>query len=83
MIVENRHQPSLVHLHTYINQRYKITVYRAQDYGELFDLQEDPKEQRNLWDDPAYASVKAELLQRFVQAEIAREPTRFPRIAHA
>jgi arylsulfatase A-like enzyme len=83
VIVENRHQPSLVHLHTYVGQRYKITVYRAQDYGELFDLQEDPKEQRNLWDDPAYASVKAELLQRFVQAEIAREPTRFPRIAHA
>jgi arylsulfatase A-like enzyme len=83
VLVENRHQPTAVHLRTYIDGRYKLTVYRNAPYGELFDLQDDPDERHNLWDDTAHADLKRELLHRFVQAEIAREPTRFPRIAVA
>jgi len=83
VIVENRHQPTLVHLRTYVDRRYKITVYRNADYGEMFDLQDDPGETRNLWDDPRHAQLKSELLHRFVQAEIQREPTRMPRVANA
>jgi arylsulfatase A-like enzyme len=82
-IVENRHQPTALHLRTYIEERYKITVYRNHDYGELFDLAADPEERRNRWDDPSYAAVKGALLHGFVQAELAREPTRLPRIAGA
>jgi arylsulfatase A-like enzyme len=83
VIVENRHNPTTVHLRTYVGQRYKITVYRDKDYGELFDLQEDPQERCNLWDDPQSQTLKCELLLRFVQAEIQREPTRMARIAVA
>jgi len=83
ILVENRHNPTTVHLRTYVNERYKITVYRDKPYGELFDLEEDPGELRNRWDDPACAKTKALLLQAFVQAEIQREPTRMPRIAGA
>ena len=83
VIVENRHNPTTVHLRTYVDERYKITVYRNAEYGELFDLQEDPGELSNKWDDPTYRDVKSELLFRFVQAEMQREPTRMPRIAHA
>jgi uncharacterized sulfatase len=83
VIVENRHQPTRVHLRTYVDPRYKITVYRGQSYGELFDLQEDPGEVRNLWGDPAQRELKATLLHRFVLAELQREPTRMPRIAGA
>jgi len=83
VIVENRHNPTTVHLRTYIDRRYKITVYRDKDYGELFDLQEDPQERCNLWDDPQSQALKGELLLRFVQAEIQREPTRMPRVAVA
>ena len=82
-IVENRHNPTTVHLRTYVDSRYKITVYRNADYGELFDLREDPGEIDNKWDDPAFREIKAGLLHKFVQAEIQREPTRMPRIAHA
>jgi len=82
-LIENRHNPTTVHLRTLVTQRYKLTVYRAAGYGELFDLQEDPGELRNRWDDPAYAAVKQELLLRFVQAEIQREPTRMARVTHA
>lgn len=82
-LVENRHNPTTVHLRTLITERYKITVYRNADYGELFDLESDPGEHRNRWSDPAYADVKAHLLHKFVQAEIARESTRMARITHA
>ncbi len=82
-IVENRHQPTKVHLRTYIDERYKITVYRDHDYGELFDLEEDPGELRNLWDEPSASALRSRLLLKFMQAEIQREPTRMPRIAGA
>ncbi len=52
-------------------------------YEELFDLKEDPEERRNLWDEPAFQSLRCALLHRFVQAEMEREPTRMPRIAGA
>ncbi len=83
VIVENRHNPTTVHLRTYVDRRYKITVYRDKDYGELFDLQEDPQERCNLWDDAQSQALKCELLLRFVQAEIQREPTRMARVAVA
>ena len=83
VIVENRHQPTRLHLRTYVDRRYKLTVYRDQPYGELFDLQEDPQELHNLWDDPPAAPLKAHLFHRAVQYEIQREPTRMPRVAGA
>ena len=86
-IVENRHQPTTVHHRTYIDQRYKLTVYRSHpdgvDHGELFDLQEDPREVRNLWWSKEHADLKAQLLLNAVKYEIAREPTRMPRISGA
>ena len=83
VIVENRHQPSAVHLRTYVTERYKLTLYRGHDYGELFDLQEDPHELVNLWDREECRALRAELMERALQAELRREPTRFSRIALA
>jgi len=80
VIVENRHEPTRVHLRTFVDDRYKITVYRDHEYGEIFDLEEDPGEVRNLWDEVGYAGLKGELLHRFMNAELKREPTRMPRV---
>jgi len=82
-MVENRHQPTRLHLRTYVEDRYKLTVYRGEGHGELFDLHDDPEERRNRWDVPEFATLKTELMHRWLQAELSREPTRFPRIAHA
>jgi arylsulfatase A-like enzyme len=82
-ICEFRHQPTKVHLRTYIENRYKITIYRDQTYGELFDLETDPGEMHNRWDDPDYAEIKSRLMQRFLNAELQREPMRYPRISGA
>ena len=83
VVVENRHQPTALHLRTYVDRRHKLTVYRGDEYGELFDLEEDPDEVHNRWDDPDAAALKARLLHRAVQYEIEREPTRMPRISGA
>ncbi len=80
IIVEDRIEPTKLSVRTCVDERYKITVYRGADYGEMHDLVEDPGELRNLWSRPECAALKSRLLLKFVQAEIRREPTRMPRI---
>ncbi|MBK1878964.1 sulfatase family protein [Pelagicoccus mobilis] len=82
-IVENRHQPTTINAKTYINARYKITTYAGHEYGELWDLENDPKELKNLWNDPASAELKAKLIMEMLHAEIKKEPTPMTRIAGA
>ena len=44
------------------NDRYKLVNYHGTGLGELFDLQNDPHEFTNLWDDPEYADIKLDLI---------------------
>lgn len=83
IIVENRHEPTTIHVKTYVDARYKITVYYNQDYGEIFDLQEDPQEINNLWTKPECAALKAELIMKLLFAEMGKEPLWMPRVAGA
>jgi hypothetical protein len=80
VVVENRHTESTIHAKTYVNQRFKITVYYDRDYGELFDLQEDPDELVNLWDQSGSQDLKANLIRKLLDAEMAKEPLWMPRI---
>jgi len=44
--------------------RFKIVVDHTASHGELYDLEQDPDETHNRWDDPAYVEAKAEMLVR-------------------
>ena len=57
-IIENHHNAAAVHLRTVVNERYKITMWRGRDWGELFDLQDDPNELHNRYNDPSIRSSK-------------------------
>ena len=83
VIVENRHEPTTIHVKTYIDERYKITAYYRHEYGELFDLETDPNETHNLWGDPGHAALKADLLLKLIHAEMGKEPLLTPRTAGA
>ena len=83
VLVENRHQPTTIHAKTYIDARYKITVYWHENYGELFDLEEDPGEIDNLWDDPNSTALKTDLIRKLLDAELGKEPLPMPRVAPA
>ena len=45
--------------------------------GELYDLEEDPTERVNLWDDPAYQGIKKEM-QDAIRMNLYRLPWRHP-----
>jgi arylsulfatase A-like enzyme len=50
------------------DERYKLVVYHGHELGELYDLQEDPGEFDNRWDDPAFAPVLWNLMKQSFDA---------------
>lgn len=44
--------------------RHKLVVAHGAEPGELYDLEADPAETHNLWNDPSALSLKADLLKR-------------------
>ncbi|WP_062108270.1 sulfatase family protein [Bacillus niameyensis] len=83
IICEFRHEPTTIHQKTYVNERYKLTVYYNQSYGELYDLENDPEEYTNLWDLPDYQTLKQELLLKYIWAELGKESMPMPRVTGA
>ena len=44
-----------------VTDRYRFTIYKGCDWGELYDLDTDPGETHNLWNFENHAGAKAEL----------------------
>ncbi|MEO0680190.1 MAG: sulfatase-like hydrolase/transferase [Pseudomonadota bacterium] len=64
-----------VRLRSLITDRHRLSVYRGAAWGELYDLQEDPLEVRNLWNDPGHAALRAELTERLLQQALRLQDT--------
>ena len=56
----------------YFDGRYKLVNYHGKEYGELYDHRNDPEEFENLWDDPAYAELKAKLIKKNFDSAILK-----------
>ena len=54
----------------YFDGRYKLVCYHNHGLGELYDLEADPREFNDLWDEPAHKALKGELLQRSFDAHM-------------
>jgi arylsulfatase A-like enzyme len=62
-------------MRTLVTERYRLTTYPGQPYGELFDLANDPHELHNLWHDPGCRGLRDELrlqlLDKIVETDIS------------
>jgi arylsulfatase A-like enzyme len=57
---------------TMVTDRYKLVLYRDMDDGELYDLQADPDQYVNLWNDPSAVEIKLNLLQQYAQGQMRK-----------
>ncbi|WP_281890594.1 sulfatase [Paenibacillus sp. YYML68] len=48
------------------SKQYKLVYYAEREYGELYDLLNDPEERDNLWSREDLQSVKQELMKRLM-----------------
>ena len=48
----------------------KLVYYQGRPYGELYDLNNDPEELENHWDDPSYAELKMNLMDKLLDWSI-------------
>ncbi|MCL2433940.1 MAG: sulfatase-like hydrolase/transferase, partial [Clostridia bacterium] len=58
--------PEHIRIKSVITKKYKLTFYYGCPYGELYDLQNDPWEVKNLWGEPEYKDIKIDLLAMLV-----------------
>lgn len=83
VIIENDEDYLGLRVRTFITDRYKITIYPGQAYGELFDLIEDPQEFNNLWNDSQYKNLKDKLKIIFLEKYILQDDALPRRLCHA
>jgi arylsulfatase A-like enzyme len=76
-----------VHATMLRDERYKVVVHHGPPAteragaGELYDLDNDPDELKNLWADPSHAGTRARLVEHLLNALVATENRTSPRIS--
>ena len=50
-----------------VTHDWQLSVYKDQDWGELYDLKNDPQQTNNLWNSESHARVKASLFEELAQ----------------
>jgi arylsulfatase A-like enzyme len=71
------HVTSKIYQQTYVNQRYKLVIYREEDWGELYDLENDPHQYLNLWNKDK--TLQLHLLHEMKQQRMYDEGYAHPR----
>jgi arylsulfatase A-like enzyme len=64
-----------VRVRTLVTERHRLSVYDGVAWGELYDLDDDPNELKNLWDDPSSARLRGDMTERLVRAMVAHSDT--------
>lgn len=62
--------PGQIRCRSLVTKRWRLTLYQDVEWGELYDLEDDPNEVRNLWFDPKYHTTRSELMERLAREMI-------------
>ena len=82
-LVEHRENVGELQTKTLVTDRYKLTYYPAEPYGELFDLVADPKEYNNLWNSPKHHDLQSQLVKQLLEVQCLTEDPLPERIGYA
>ena len=82
IIVEFTDDPNNLRLKTVVTKDRKLTYYHGHNFGELYDLLQDPGEIVNQWDNPKYQEDKMKLLAMLTD-HLERLENRAERYAYA
>lgn len=58
-------------VHTVVHGQWRLSIYLGKCRNELFDLENDPGEMTNLWDSEDHAAIRAMLIEKLAELEIA------------
>ena len=58
---------------SFVSGPWRLTYWLEDNFGELYNRDEDPHEIQNLWDDPSYSTQKAELMEKWMLERISLE----------
>ncbi|SEE88221.1 protein of unknown function [Ruania alba] len=74
---------TMTRMRTVVSRRHKLVQYAGYTEGILFDLESDPNETTNLWNDHDYAQVRSDLTTELVDQLAWSDPLPGPRISGA
>lgn len=60
-----------VRMRSIVTGRHRLSVHEGAQWGELYDLVDDPNEMENLWDAPRMREIRAALMEQMLREMIA------------
>jgi arylsulfatase A-like enzyme len=82
-LVEARPAATAYQQLTLVTDRHKLAVYHGREYGELYDVTEDPEQRVNLFDSASHRRRRDELLKQLIDARMECDGVLRPRTAPA
>ncbi|MFV0244703.1 MAG: sulfatase [Qingshengfaniella sp.] len=73
LIEEDGHAPTFglnrpVRARTAITETYRLTIYDQENWGELYNLREDPEEKHNLFNAPQAEAIRREMFEALARS---------------
>lgn len=78
--LESNECPRPTHATMTFDGRHKMIVHHGMDMGEIFDLDQDPGEFENLWQDEAHTGFRCRLLHQYLDAMMATNSAGIERV---